>query len=60
MTKVGIWGSRIRMKRGDQYMGGLTHARLRQDRSSAPEHVDDEVCGDGDVSQAVPHGPSTW
>lgn len=57
MTKVGIWGSRIRMKRGDQYMGGLTHARLRQERGCAPEHVDDEVCGDGDVSQAGPHGP---
>ena len=48
------------MKRGDQYMGGLTHARLRQERSSAPEHVDDEAHGDGDVSQAGPHEPSTW
>ena len=48
------------MKRGDQYMGGLTHARLRQERSSAPEHPDAEAHGDGDVSQAGPHEPSTW
>lgn len=40
-------------------MGGLTHARLRQERSSAPEHVADEACGDGDVSQAGPHGSCT-